>query len=123
MGDAPEALARKFGSLEHVSSRFGALNRAREPERRDQQQNYDRVYGRIGGAILSFFVTKDPGTEFRADDLRSHVAGQCGHVAPDSARRIASQMRRDGKINFELVSKPQSLFRVLKPEPHSTQGV
>jgi len=107
---------RELG-LEHVSTRFGALQRAAEPERKQQAEQLERVSHRIAGAILGFFATRAPGTEFHADDLRRHVAGQCGQVAPDSARRVASELKAKGRINFACISRAQSLFRVLETQP------
>lgn len=101
-------MARKYGDdRARIAAKVAAQDRF------VQQSNLDRVSSRIRGAILSFFAGRVHGSEFHADELRKHVAGHCGPVAPDSARRIASEMKRDGKINFECVNRAQSLFRVM----------
>lgn len=114
MGDELSAMQRKF-------DRGAALVRATAPARREQQEQIARVSHRIQGSILAFFRTKAPGTEFYANDLRVHVAGDCGLVAPDSARRIAASMK-PYQVNYELVNRSLSLFRVLAPEPRPQEG-
>jgi hypothetical protein len=121
MGDAAEALARKFG--QPASGRFGALACASEPGRRAQAAQLDRVSLRIAGALLAFFASRPPGTEYHGNDLRAFIAGQCGpDIAPDSARRIASDLKAKGRINYACVDRTRSLFRVLPVQPHQPGG-
>lgn len=109
------------GSGQEPAPAFPAETRRTPPRYDDRPEERERVSHRIAGAITGFFATRAPGTEFHADDLRRHVAGQCGQVAPDSARRIAASMKPHA-INFECVNRAQSLFRVLQTQPHQRGG-
>lgn len=70
-----------------------------------------RVSERIGAAIVAF-CRAHLGQEFHADELRQHVRGAVGEVAPDSASRILRDLRQQQVVGYELVSRPKSLYRV-----------
>lgn len=122
-GGTTDSTSRRIpASANAAKSAPRAGSAAATSARADQDAQLDRVSKRIRGALLAFFMTRTPGTEYHGEDLRRHIAGQCGDVAPDSARRIASMMKREGSINYELVDKTRSLYRVLAPGPQSPGG-
>ena len=79
----------------------------------DQQSNLQRVKSKTAGAILAFFDSLHVGDEFCAQQLRDYVAALVP-VAPASPDRILRDMRQRGQLNYEVVSRSQSLYRKLK---------
>ena len=67
---------------------------------------------RIATAVIEF-VNDHQWSEFTASDLRRFVLGRVDGSAPGSADRIMRQLRKDGIINYELISRPKSLYRGL----------
>lgn len=78
-----------------------------------QQEHLERVSDRIAGSIIGFFATRAVGSEFHVDALRIHVAGECGIVAPDSPGRIMRAMRKRGAINYRVINRAQSRYRII----------
>lgn len=71
----------------------------------------ERVSVRIGKAIVGFCRAR-LGQTFSADQLRQHVRMVVGEVAPDSPSRILRDLRQQGVVAYELVSRRDSLYRV-----------
>lgn len=71
----------------------------------------ERVTSRIGAAIVEF-CTSRVGQTFRADELRTHVTTACGVVAPGSADRVLRQLRLTNRIQYRVLSRKDSLYRV-----------
>jgi hypothetical protein len=76
-----------------------------------------RVFGKIGESILDFYQTKmtlEPGTgrQFHLVDLYHHVK-QAVEVSPNSSARILQYMRREGIVNYVVLSRSESLYEVL----------
>lgn len=69
---------------------------------------------RIGPTIVAYLASADT---FYADSLRRYVVSQCGRVAPESTGRCLRQLRKDGIINYEVVHKADSFYKVLPVEP------
>jgi hypothetical protein len=74
------------------------------------------VSERIGAAIVAF-ARAHLGETFHADDLRRHVRAAVGEVAPDSASRILRDLRQQGVVAYELVSRAKSLYRITAVSP------
>lgn len=81
-----------------------------------QQQELElrRVRKAIGPAIITFLAMRlsTGRVEFKADDLRRAVAS-VHPTAPASADRILRSLRQSGDIDYELVSRSESRYRVL----------
>lgn len=73
--------------------------------------NLERVHGDIGPAIAQFFQGR-VGHEFHGEDLLRYVRALVGHIAPESPARVMRIMRSRGEINYSLVSRRDSLYRV-----------
>ena len=83
----------------------------------DAQQPHEltRVTGKTAGAILGFLRRRlaNGFVEFHADDLRGDVA--CHTVtAPASADRILRDLRRAGVVDYVVVNRRNSLYRILR---------
>lgn len=89
---------------------FDAEIAADDATKRGNRQQLDRVSNNIRDVIQSFFASLRGGQEFRASDLHEYVESQCS-VAPGSADRVMREMRANGLIGYELVSRSESLYR------------
>ena len=81
-----------------------------------QAQHLDAVTARIGVAILTFCWPRI-GQTFRADELRRHVVNATGTCAPASADRVLRELRRRGAVDYQVVSRRDSLYLVLSVSP------
>lgn len=84
----------------------------------EQQAQLARVSGALAGAILRFLrarlATGRP--EFYANELREYVQG-AHDSAPASADRILRALRRAGNVDYVVVNRRDSLYRVLRVRP------
>lgn len=82
-------------------------------EETQQQQELDRVTKSVGAEIIAFFQNRltRGRPEFRAHELRTWVYSvvTCAPASPD---RVLRNLRQQGKVSYELVSRPLSLYRV-----------
>ncbi len=74
--------------------------------------NLSKVESRIGPAIKEF-VNAHIDKLYYGDELRQYVESKVGKVAPSSPTRVQQDMRKNGLINYELVSRSQSLYKGL----------
>jgi len=82
----------------------------------EQQANLDRVSYRINLAVMAF--CRSIGVkEFYADELRRYVRRMVGEVAPGSPDRILRNLRQTGQIDYVVVSRSESLYRMLRVGP------
>lgn len=90
----------------------------------EHNDNLDRVSARIGATIREFYRLKiEAGeVEFHVEELRRYVRQEVGMVAPNSPYRIMWQLREDGRINYSVVSRSASLYRIepISHEPPPT---
>lgn len=77
----------------------------------DNEPYLRAVSARIDDAILEF-CRENVGRHFHADDLRRHVDQRCGMTAPGSADRILRDLRKRGDLNYIVVNRAQSLYRL-----------
>jgi hypothetical protein len=82
----------------------------------DPQQSDEliRVSGAISKAILGFLRARlnNQDHEFYADELRQWVSHSLS-VAPGSADRILRDLRKAGRVSYQVVNRSKSLYRVL----------
>jgi hypothetical protein len=77
----------------------------------EQAENITRVRDSIAPHIIRF-INERSGQEFRGADLQQYVAAHVnGFVAPGSPDRILRDLRKRGVVDYELVSRSQSLYR------------
>ena len=77
-----------------------------------QQQNITRVRLRIAGYIRDFCKNLN-GVHFQMKDLLAYVRVFDPQTAPDSPSRILRDMRTRGELDYEIVSRRGSLYRLL----------
>jgi hypothetical protein len=73
------------------------------------------VYDRISDSVKTF-VSRVLSTEsktFYADELRNFVTQYSGPVAPSSPTRILQDLRKNGRLNYRVVSRKRSLYEAL----------
>lgn len=89
----------------------------------DQEQapQIARVQSAIGGAVLAFcrHVLSHArggleGATFQGDELRAFIAQRGITCAPASPDRILRALRRAGQLDYQIVNRRQSLYRVTR---------
>lgn len=75
----------------------------------EQTENLQRV-GISIGPIVCRFLESHLHQQFHGIDLYRAVVEQVGFVAPDSPRRIMSDLKNQGVVNYELINRRQSLY-------------
>ncbi len=81
----------------------------------DQREEIERVGNKIEKHILIFALSRiDAGSPcFYMEDLVRFVQNRVG-VAPDSASRILRMLRQAKKMDYEVVSRSDSYYRIKK---------
>jgi len=90
------------------------------------QQERARVRSRIGSLIMEFchfqFGTFAD-AEFYMEELRGYVEKRVqGTIAPDSPGRILRQLRQQQQLNYKVISRSKSLYRVVPVERPAEQA-
>lgn len=71
----------------------------------------------IAPHVLAFFATKQPGDLFTMNSLTDFVKSQRPSGVVESAGRVMRDLKTKKKaLNYELVSRHMSLYRVLAKE-------
>lgn len=78
-----------------------------------QSANLSRVTARIGESILEFAKSR-VGSRFHAGDLHAHVEQATGKCAPASADRVLRSLRQKGLVDYTVISRSDSLYRMEK---------
>lgn len=81
----------------------------------EQTENLERVTARLGKAVLSFIASDVD--EFQADELHTFVEREVGFSAPASADRVLRHLRQKGVIDYKVVDRRASRYKVLKRPP------
>lgn len=76
-----------------------------------QPRELARVKSAIAKLILSFFNARPVGSQFHMADLTKYVGAHVV-IAPDSAGRILRDMRQAGELNYSVVNRRNSLYRI-----------
>jgi len=73
-----------------------------------------RVRANIQGHVLAFcgIVKKRDVAEFHAKELHEYVTEHYGEIAPNSAYRILWELKRGDVLDYEIVNRRQSLYRL-----------
>lgn len=102
---------RRDASHRQQPSLFDAVPVLVEPPKTEQAKQLQRVKGSIGDVIVEFFKSREVGELFYASDLHEFVAARAS-IAPASADRVMRSLRLDNVINYSLVSRSKSAYRV-----------
>lgn len=76
----------------------------------DQAENLERVSLRISNAVTRFCSRH---LTFHADDLRRAVIRETGIAAPASADRILRDLRKQGVLDYMVLSRRESFYMVI----------
>lgn len=81
-----------------------------------QDLEFRRVRSLIGDRIRRFIAERlsSGRPQFHADELRRYVAS-VHPTAPASADRILRALRQDGAVDYQCVSRRDSLYEALDP--------
>lgn len=84
----------------------------------EQQAQITRVTGALASAILRFCRARltTGRSEFYANELREYVQGS-QDSAPASADRVLRALRRQGVIEYTVVSRADSLYKIVRVNP------
>ena len=90
----------------------------------EQQENLDRVSAKIGALVLGFCQRKREGGTFHMEDLVQAVQSAMPEntVAPDSSSRILRILREQNVLDYEVISRKDSFYRVLYVPPMKKQA-
>jgi hypothetical protein len=77
-----------------------------------QHKHLARVADNIGETVVEF-MRRHVRKAFRADALRSYVTARHPGIAPESPGRIMRDLRKRGLVEYELVSRAQSMYHVV----------
>lgn len=79
-----------------------------------QDIEFSRVADKIGAIILRFFSSRlaQGLPEFRAEQLHAYVSRE-HKTAPDSANRIMRSLRQGLAVDYLVVSRRESRYRIL----------
>lgn len=83
----------------------------------EQREEIARVTSVIGNTILRFLRVRLAAghNEFHADDLRRYISEHLTEAtAPASADRILRDLRQRGVCQYEVLSRSESLYRILR---------
>ena len=88
-------------------------------------QERARVRSRIGALIMEFCTERVKHFEgtFFMEELRVYIDRKlAGCIAPDSPGRILRQLRQKGELNYIVLFRSQSLYRVVPVERPAEQA-
>ena len=88
---------------------FAQPPRRRRPTTQDEQ--ITRVRNAIGDCVFAFCEKIGIDAQFHAEDLHHYVKNRHGG-APASADRILRLLRREGQLDYVVVDRADSLYRV-----------
>ena len=69
-----------------------------------------RVYAKIAPLIMDFSRIH-AGKEFHVEQLRIFVRSRVPDIAPDSPGRILRELRLEGRLNYVVTNRRQSLYQ------------
>jgi hypothetical protein len=79
----------------------------------EQRENIERVNAAIREHVIRF-IGAHIGEEFHIEELQRYVHDRVqGYVAPASPDRILRDLRQKGVLDYEVVSRSQSLYKAL----------
>lgn len=78
-----------------------------------QREQLERVGERIAEYVYDYCASRLPDSPtFYMSDLAAYVGGFVT-VAPDSPGRLLRALRRAGRVDYRVVNRAQSLYRVM----------
>lgn len=79
-----------------------------------QSANLTRVSANISDIVWRFCLRRwRLHAPFNMTDLVAHVTAMMPFIAPDSPSRILRELRRQGRVDYVVVNRAASLYRVV----------
>lgn len=109
-GDAKRAATTKASAPKsaHVWKPKGAHEQTAE----ENAAHLDRVASRIATHVFAFCVARGVTNTFHAEDLRIFVRERSPQTPPDSPSRILRDLRQAKYVDYTVVSRRKSLYRI-----------
>ncbi len=80
----------------------------------EQQENIERVRGKIGYEVLKFCAEREEdGRGFRLNELEEHISKACPTHTFGSAGRILRDLQARGFVAYTVVSRRESLYTII----------
>jgi hypothetical protein len=79
----------------------------------EQKRQLERVTSRIGLSVYGFCRERGCGSSFHMTELTDWARRMTG-TAPDSPGRILRALRQNGHIEYEVVDRAKSLYRLTR---------
>jgi hypothetical protein len=76
----------------------------------DDREERERVYAKIAAVIMEFHELH-PCEEFHVEELRLFVRERVSDIAPDSPGRILRALRLEGRVNYVIINRRDSLYQ------------
>lgn len=76
-----------------------------------QPRELARCRSAVAPVILDFWKSRGIGAQFHMSELTEFVRRRTP-IAPDSAGRILRDMRQAGEINYRVIDRRRSLYRI-----------
>lgn len=83
----------------------------RKPRGGTHAENLRRVKSKLDPHVEAFFLARSIGAQFHALDLWQFVNARHA-CAPDSPRRVMSELATEGRLDYEVINRRQSLYRI-----------
>jgi hypothetical protein len=82
----------------------------------DDPGERERVYAKIAPLIMSF-REDHAGALFHVEELRVFVREQLPEIAPDSPGRILRALRLEGRLDYVIINRRESLYQFCAIRP------
>jgi hypothetical protein len=86
----------------------------------DDPAERKRAYLKIAPSILEFAGVIGS-REFHVDTMRKFVILRVGKVAPDSPGRVLRELRLEGRLDYSVLNRRQSLYK-FHPNANTNQA-
>jgi hypothetical protein len=84
----------------------------------EDREERARVYAKIAPLIMEFH-SLHAGESFHVEELRVFVRDQVPDIAPDSPGRILRALRLEGRLNYIIINRRDSLYQFVRVDPPS----
>jgi hypothetical protein len=74
-----------------------------------QDEHLERVSDKIATYVAEFCFHRNT---FHMEELTEYVSARVSPIAPDSPGRILRMLRREKVLNYEIVNRRESLYRI-----------
>lgn len=81
----------------------------------DYRQELERVSEKVSQHVIDFFNQHGPGYEFNLHEITLYVM-QRVKCSPTSPYRIMADLKSKNQVNYTVLSRKESLYRMTEPE-------